>query len=255
MKFESILVVLILQLQLRCESQRLTQLKAYMNSQFSFDETIDPFLKGLNDLPDEITSQEVDLVLGPNYSIVKSQFKVAETFAVNLVVGDMKLYRESIVNPPPNISFVFSDFYDVMAKRLRPETIMENKEVYTVIFEIDESELVKVYSSLLTLYSNYEELTLYIDNFKSKFMGLIIAKVNEKCPEYQPPSLPEIPNTQELVIEKEPEEEIEHPQEKDLIEEIKKRALLSMKGQTVVSSIHNFAVLSVLFFLALIVGL
>lgn len=157
-----------------------------LSESLSQDPEKNPFLKALEALPNGFTGQdEIENILGVNYSKVKAQVHAAREYAAMLIKDEVRLYQDTLPFDNPGLMPLFKDFYDLMDLRLNPDTIFLNKESYVFFMEIPESQFVTVYTMLAERYEEFIPLDKRIDATERSFMRMVHQIVPLKCPDYE----------------------------------------------------------------------
>jgi len=87
----------------------------------------------LNELPDfTAASTDIEEIFGKNFYKIEDLIIQSRRFASGIVIAEMKLYQNSI----KKYASVFNDFYDLMDEDIDPDTMVLNKDTYTIFYGI-----------------------------------------------------------------------------------------------------------------------
>jgi len=87
----------------------------------------------LNELPDfTAASTDIEEIFGKNFYKIEDLIIQSRRFASGIVNAEMKLYQNSI----KKYASVFNDFYDLMDEDIDPDTMVLNKDTYTIFYGI-----------------------------------------------------------------------------------------------------------------------
>lgn len=87
----------------------------------------------MNELPDfTAASTDIEEIFGKNFYKIEDLIIQSRRFASGIVNAEMKLYQNSI----KKYASVFNDFYDLMDEDIDPDTMVLNKDTYTIFYGI-----------------------------------------------------------------------------------------------------------------------